>query len=76
MIDTESCAWKPKPVAVGDRARVWRPGGAGTGTVVGLRPTAWGEPEAEIRPDGDGRHVYLFQTAVFGYAVMSRAPEG
>jgi hypothetical protein len=63
-------AWKPKPVAVGDRARVWRPGGAGTGTVVGLRPTAWGEPEAEIRPDGGGAHVYLFQTAVFGYAVI------
>jgi hypothetical protein len=77
MNDTETCAWEPKPVAIGDRVRTWtRPGGAGTGTVVGLRPTTYGEPEAEVRPDGGGGHVFLFQTAVFGYAPMSRASEG
>jgi hypothetical protein len=77
MANSESCAWKLRPVAVGDRVRVWtRSGGAGTGTVVGLRPTPYGEPEAEVRPDGGGGHVFLFQTAVFGYAPMSRASEG
>jgi hypothetical protein len=71
MANAESCAWEPKPVAIGDRVRTWTsPGGAGTGTVVGLRPTTYGEPEAEIRPDGGGGHVFLFQTAVFGYAVI------
>jgi hypothetical protein len=67
---------EPRPVAVGDRVRTWTRPGAGTGTVVGLRPTPYGEPEAEIRPDGDGGHVFLFQTAVFGYAPMSRASGG
>jgi hypothetical protein len=70
MANTETCAWKLRPVAVGDRVRVWTRSGTGTGTVVGLRPTPWGEPEARIRPDGGGGHVYLFQTAVFGYAVI------
>jgi hypothetical protein len=72
MINAESCAWKPRPVAVGDRVRTCTRTGAGTGTVVGLRPTPYGEPEAKVRPDGGGRHVFLFQTAVFGYEVIPR----
>jgi hypothetical protein len=66
--DSGSCAWKPKPVAIGDRVRVCTRTDVGrSGTVVGLRPTAYGEPEAEIRVDGSGEVVHLFQTAVFGY---------